>query len=138
MRVTEFTRDALAHRRERRDLEAAGWERMAEGGAPLWELYRGPRQRCRIAEARVGADGKTVWIRVVSSMSSGNGQSTRATIAPGAGFHGTGRIGKQCTTVRMQGCLCVTVGSAHAAFPIMSNGTPELLLVSAARSCLSR
>lgn len=63
MRVTEFTRDALAYRKEDRDMKRDGWERVGEGGGKLWELYRGFRWNHAITQCKISVDGKSVWIK---------------------------------------------------------------------------
>ena len=67
MKVTAFTRQALAMRREQRDLPKLGWEMVGEGGGRLWELKRGARVGQRILAVRVAACGTAVWIRVGAS-----------------------------------------------------------------------
>lgn len=67
MKVTDFTRRALAVRRDRRDMIAAGWEFVGEGGGKLWELYRGYRYTHRISDVRIAADGKALWIKTKES-----------------------------------------------------------------------
>lgn len=59
MRVTGYTRKALAVRREARDMKAAGWE-LVPGP---WEMDRGGRQSAVITEAKVSVTGKHVWIK---------------------------------------------------------------------------
>lgn len=63
MIVTEFTRRALAFRRERRDLEAAGW-RISE--ADQWEIHRGWRYGEVIAEVKISVCGKYVYTKTGS------------------------------------------------------------------------
>lgn len=63
MLVTDFTRDALAVRRDRRDMLADGWELVGEGGGKLGELYRGARTRHRITDCRIAACGRAIWIK---------------------------------------------------------------------------
>ena len=57
MKVTDLTREALARRREARDLLARGYRRHETD----WEVVRGGRWRERIVDAKVSADGKHVW-----------------------------------------------------------------------------
>lgn len=64
MKVTSFTRKALAVRREERSMLRAGWERVGEGGGRLWELVRGGRFGSRIVDARVAEDGVSLWVRI--------------------------------------------------------------------------
>lgn len=64
MKVTDFTRTALAVRREKRAMLAAGWELVHEGGGNLWELERGGRWRHRITEVRIAHNGKALWVKV--------------------------------------------------------------------------
>lgn len=63
MKVTRFTRNALAFRRQKRDLLAKGFEFVPEGGA-LWELHRGCRIGHRITDAVIAADGKSLYVKV--------------------------------------------------------------------------
>jgi len=63
MKVTDFTRRALATRRDKRDMLAQGWEFVGEGGGNLWELYRGVRWRQRIVDVRIAACGKALWVK---------------------------------------------------------------------------
>ncbi len=63
MQVTEFTRNALKVRRDRRDRRREGWEFVGEGGGNLWELNRGGRWNHRIVDVRVAACGKAVWVK---------------------------------------------------------------------------
>lgn len=64
MKVTQLTRDALAYRREEREYERKGWERIGEGGGKLWELYRGWRFRHRITDVAISVDGKSLWVKI--------------------------------------------------------------------------
>lgn len=64
MRVTTFTRRALAFRKQRRDLERQGYEELSENGAPLWELHRGGRFAHRITDVIIGVDGKTLYLKI--------------------------------------------------------------------------
>ena len=63
MKVTDFTRKALAVRRDKRDRLRNGWEFVGEGGGKLWELNRGYRLRHSIVEVAISACGKGVWIK---------------------------------------------------------------------------
>jgi hypothetical protein len=63
MRITNFTREALAMRRDTRDMERDGWEYVGERGGRLWELYRGGRYRERIVDVRIAACGKALWVK---------------------------------------------------------------------------
>lgn len=60
MLVTEFTRKALKVRREKRDLERAGF-RMHETD---WEIHRGGKIGQVILEARISACGMYVYTKV--------------------------------------------------------------------------
>jgi hypothetical protein len=66
MQITEFTRNALAIRRQMRDLHDKGYERIscAHGIGNLWELDRGYRYQCKIVDAVIGFDGKSVFVKV--------------------------------------------------------------------------
>lgn len=61
---TSWQKAVLAARRERRDMEKAGWEYLGEGGGKIWELVRGSRVGKRIVEAKVAIDGHGVWVLV--------------------------------------------------------------------------
>ncbi|GLR46062.1 hypothetical protein GCM10007880_65800 [Mesorhizobium amorphae] len=63
MQVTEFTRRALAYRKQRRDLIAKGYEEIDESGGKLWELHRGARVGHRIVDAVIAADGRSVYVK---------------------------------------------------------------------------
>lgn len=64
MKVTTFTRATLAFRRQRKELFAKGWEEVGEGGGKLWELHRGFRHDHRIVAVRIGADGKSLYVKI--------------------------------------------------------------------------
>ncbi|TGR83030.1 hypothetical protein EN866_34440 [Mesorhizobium sp. M2D.F.Ca.ET.223.01.1.1] len=66
MRVTAFTKEALAVRRDIRDQERDGWEYVGEGGGDLWQLYRGSRFSHRITDVRIAACGKALWIKTAN------------------------------------------------------------------------
>lgn len=61
---TDWQKKVLAGRRERRDMEKAGWERVGEGGGKLWELNRGGRIGQRIVDVKIALDGTSLWVRV--------------------------------------------------------------------------
>jgi hypothetical protein len=71
MRVTDFTRSALAVRRDHRDREREGWEYINENGGNLWELHRGGRWDHRIVDVRVSACGKALWIKTAKEARDG-------------------------------------------------------------------
>ncbi len=60
MKVNDTTRLVLAARRESRELEAAGYRRHETD----WEIVRGARTSEIILDARVSADGKSVWTKI--------------------------------------------------------------------------
>lgn len=60
MIVTEWTKEALAVRRQARRLEAAGYRRHETD----WEIIRGDRYREVITAVEISADGKHVWIKL--------------------------------------------------------------------------
>lgn len=64
MKVTDYTRERLRCLRERKKLLAAGYEEIGEGGGRLWDLYRGVRYDCRIVDAVVAPEGKTVFVKI--------------------------------------------------------------------------
>lgn len=63
MLESSFSKDARRIRTENRDMPKDGWEKVGENGSKLWELYRGSRQRQRIVDVRIAADGKSLWVR---------------------------------------------------------------------------
>lgn len=64
MKVTDFTRRALACRREKRDYEKRGWERVGENGGKLWELHRGYRYNHKIVDVAISVDGRSLWVKI--------------------------------------------------------------------------
>lgn len=64
MKVTDFTKGALTVRRERRDMAKAGWEFVGEDGGKLWELEREGRYTHRIADVKIAACGKALWVKI--------------------------------------------------------------------------
>lgn len=60
MRVTNFTRSALAIRREQRTLESQGYRRHETD----WEILCGDRYREVIIDARVSVCGKFVYTKL--------------------------------------------------------------------------
>lgn len=64
MKVTQFTRSALAYRREERDMLARGWEAVSEGGGRLWEIHRGWRSGHRIVDCKIGVCGRRLWVKI--------------------------------------------------------------------------
>lgn len=67
MRVTDFTRRALAYRRQERDMKRRGYEQITctFGIGNLWELDRGGRQNWRLTDAVLGVDGKSIYVLAV-------------------------------------------------------------------------
>ena len=61
---SETAKQMLAARRERRDMEKAGYELVGEGGGALWELHRGWRTRQRIVDVKIAYGGKELWVLV--------------------------------------------------------------------------
>lgn len=64
MKVTDFTRGALAFRRDRRDMQALGYQ-WTEGS---WELHRGGKTDHRIVDVRISVDGKYIWFKTEKSV----------------------------------------------------------------------
>lgn len=64
MLITEFSKRAIAARREERQMRTAGYERVGEGGGELWQLYRGARVGHIITDARIAADQISVWVKI--------------------------------------------------------------------------
>lgn len=60
MKVTDFTRRALAVRREKRDMARKGYVRHETD----WEIHRGGRIGDRIVDARVSVDGLYVYTKL--------------------------------------------------------------------------
>ncbi len=60
MIVTNFTRRALAFRREERTLLAQGYRRHETD----WEIHRGGRWRDVIVDAKVSVNGKYVYTKL--------------------------------------------------------------------------
>lgn len=65
MRVSQLTREALASRRQYRDLTKRGYELISckFGVGRLWELDRGYRLDWHLTDAVLGVDGKSVYVR---------------------------------------------------------------------------
>lgn len=64
MKVTSFTRRALAYRREARDYRKAGWERCM----PTKSMREGRQYAgARIVDVKIAADGMSVWVKVSCS-----------------------------------------------------------------------
>lgn len=59
MRITEFTKSALAYRRQRRDMKAAGWDHVA---GP-WEIERGGRYDHIIVAVEIATNGKSLYVK---------------------------------------------------------------------------
>jgi len=59
MRVTDATRSILRSRRDMRDMEAKGYERI---DGP-WQILRGHRAQQTITDIAISADGKGVWVK---------------------------------------------------------------------------
>jgi hypothetical protein len=60
MKVTDFTRRALAYRREDRRMTKLGYRRCETD----WEIHRGGREHEVIVDARISCDGKYVWTKL--------------------------------------------------------------------------
>lgn len=60
MKVTDWTRRLLGARREKRDMEAAGY-RLHETD---WEIVRGPRIGDRIVDVKISHNGTAVWTKL--------------------------------------------------------------------------
>lgn len=65
MKFNERTIRGLKIARQRRELTALGYEQVGEGGGRLWELERGYRYDHEIVDAIVGADGRSVWVKII-------------------------------------------------------------------------
>jgi hypothetical protein len=64
MKVTDITISELAYRREERDMQRDGWERVGEGGGRLWELTRGFRWNHEIKDVCIAADKRSLWVKI--------------------------------------------------------------------------
>lgn len=60
MKVSKLTSEALAERRQKRDLMANGFAFIPE---PIWELHRGGRTRERISNVVISIDGKSLFVK---------------------------------------------------------------------------
>lgn len=60
MKVTDTTRNALAYRRQRKRLLAAGYEPARD---PLLEIICGGRRREKIIAVEISADGKGIYVK---------------------------------------------------------------------------
>lgn len=67
LKVTDFTRRALAYRKQHRDLTRKGYEEISckWGIGDLWQLDRGSRLNWRLVDAVLGVDSKSVFVKVV-------------------------------------------------------------------------
>lgn len=67
MKVTKFTKDALACRRESRIMQKNGYQQIEVD----WKLHRGGKWNEEITffDAKVAADRKHVWIKVETAQS---------------------------------------------------------------------
>jgi hypothetical protein len=63
MRVTDCTREALRCRRIRRNLIAAGFEEIGEGGGHLWQLHRRFGIDHTITAVAIAPEGKSLFIK---------------------------------------------------------------------------
>jgi hypothetical protein len=63
VRVTNFTKGAIAYRRFAKNAEADGFERVSENGDPLWKFVRGGWSRREIVEVRIAPGGHQLWIK---------------------------------------------------------------------------
>lgn len=63
MMLSALTRESLRVRRERRRLEAEGWQEVGEGGGRLWQLHRGSLIDHIITDVCIGPTGKTIFIK---------------------------------------------------------------------------
>ena len=62
MHVTDRTRETLRCRRIRRDLIAAGFEEVGEGGN-LWQLHRGFGTDHMITAVAIAPEGRSVFVK---------------------------------------------------------------------------
>ena len=63
MRVSDFTKEALAYRRFAKKAEADGFERVSENGDPLWKFVRGAWTRRKITDVLIAPGGYQLWIK---------------------------------------------------------------------------
>lgn len=65
MKVNNITRHAFRIARQKRELIAKGYERVgADHPGKLWELDRGWRHDREIVDAIIGADGKSIFVKI--------------------------------------------------------------------------
>lgn len=64
MKVSQFTRDVLANRRQQRDMLRDKWELVGDNGGKLWELDRGYRTNCIIKDVKIAVNGKQLWVKI--------------------------------------------------------------------------
>ena len=60
MKVTKFTKDAIAYRRQQRRLLADGWDHVED---PVWEIDRGGRCDEVIVAVEIATDGKSLYVK---------------------------------------------------------------------------
>ncbi len=63
MRITDRTRETLRCKRIRRDLIAAGFEEIGEGGGNLWQLHRGFGTDHVITAVAIAPEGRSVFVK---------------------------------------------------------------------------
>jgi hypothetical protein len=63
VRVTDFTKEALAYRRLANKAAADGFERVTENGDPLWKFVRGGWTRRKITDVLIAPSGHELWIK---------------------------------------------------------------------------
>ena len=61
MKVTDFTRQAVAVRRQKRDMEKAGYRFLPE---IEWRINRGGEWGCTITEVVLGVNGNSLFYKV--------------------------------------------------------------------------
>jgi hypothetical protein len=61
MIVTEYTKKALAYRRQKRKMEEQGFIRLAE---PYWPIIRGDQVGRRITKVMISTDGTSLYIKL--------------------------------------------------------------------------
>lgn len=69
MKMTPFSRQILANRRQRRELTGLGYEEitMAGGIGLLWQLDRGCRIGWKLVDAKLGVNGLSVYVKAERS-----------------------------------------------------------------------
>lgn len=63
MKLTPYTKQLLAIRRERRDMTKAGYMFVGERGGELWKLHRGCLIGHEIVDVKISVNGIDLWVK---------------------------------------------------------------------------